>query len=257
MTFQAWDASATTSPTSSRSKCDLRSISARSARSPRASQHPRSPPDLPAGPQLVGGRGRLGAPRRPCGLNVASALFEDSAPSAAPDHLKARPAPTHPRAPLQQLGGLRWPQQPASGRPKGEDLSLFHPRRQVSASTPSPGRRRPQQAARPLHLGRGRRPTLSSGGSEGAGRSYSPRRAPPEQRGGLPRPQEPALRPAPRRRPATASITQATECLANPEWSLVHVVTVSLVAFNLRASRARHALRSSPRTAPRLPRRTI
>ena len=48
---------------------------------------------------------------------------------------------------------------------------------------------------------------------------------------------------APRRRPATASTTQASECLANPEWSLVHVVTVSLVAFNLRASRARHALR--------------
>ena len=34
-----------------------------------------------------------------------------------------------------------------------------------------------------------------------------------------------------------ASTTQAAECLANPEWSLVHVVTVSLVAFNLRASR--------------------
>ena len=57
-------------------------------------------------------------------LNAASALSEDSAPSASLDHLKAWAAPTHPGAPPEQVGGLPWPQQPASGRPKDADAPL-------------------------------------------------------------------------------------------------------------------------------------
>ena len=51
-------------------------------------------------------------------LKVRSTLLEDSAPSASPDGPKARAAPTHPRAQPALSGSLRWPQEPASGRPK-------------------------------------------------------------------------------------------------------------------------------------------
>ena len=36
---------------------------------------------------------------------------------------RAQAAPMHPGAPPQQLGGVPWPQQPASGRPKVEGFS--------------------------------------------------------------------------------------------------------------------------------------
>ena len=62
-------------------------------------------------------------------LKVASALFEDSAPSASLDCLKARAAPTHPGAPPEPLGSLRWPQQLASDRPKVEESPLSTARR--------------------------------------------------------------------------------------------------------------------------------
>ena len=54
---------------------------------------------------------------------VPSDPVEDGTPPASPDHLEARGAPTHPGAPPQQLGGVPWPQQPASGRPKVEGFS--------------------------------------------------------------------------------------------------------------------------------------
>ena len=57
-------------------------------------------------------------------LQGPSALPEDSAPSASRDGLKAQAAPTHPGAPPKQLGSSPWPQQPASGRPKLEDVPL-------------------------------------------------------------------------------------------------------------------------------------
>ena len=55
---------------------------------------------------------------------MASALSDDTAPSASLDHLEAQAAPTQPRAQPEPLGSLPWPQELASGRPKVEDLSL-------------------------------------------------------------------------------------------------------------------------------------
>ena len=60
---------------------------------------------------------------------MPSALYEDSAPSACLDHLKAQAAPTHLRAPPERPGSLRWPQEPALGRPKVEDFPLSTTRR--------------------------------------------------------------------------------------------------------------------------------
>ena len=57
-------------------------------------------------------------------MKMASTLSDDTAPSASLDHLEAQAAPTHPRAPPEQLGGSPWPQQPASGRPKVEESPL-------------------------------------------------------------------------------------------------------------------------------------
>jgi hypothetical protein len=57
-------------------------------------------------------------------LKMASTLFEDSAPSASLDCLKARAASTHPRAQPEPLGGSPWPHELASGRPKVEDGPL-------------------------------------------------------------------------------------------------------------------------------------
>ena len=56
-------------------------------------------------------------------LKVPSALFEDTAPSARLVHPRARGAPTHPRAPPEQIWSLPWSQHPASGRPKVEDVA--------------------------------------------------------------------------------------------------------------------------------------
>ena len=57
---------------------------------------------------------------------VPSTLSDDGAPSASRDHPTAQAAPPHPRAPPEPLGGVRWPQQPASGRAQYERLPLFH-----------------------------------------------------------------------------------------------------------------------------------
>merc|ERR1712185_241643 len=54
------------------------------------------------------------------GLKSASTVFDDRAPSASLDHLKARAAPSHPGAPPEPLRSSPWPQEPASGRPKVE-----------------------------------------------------------------------------------------------------------------------------------------
>ena len=51
---------------------------------------------------------------------------DDPAPSASLDCLKARTAPTHPGAPPEHLGSLRWPQELASGRRKAEDFSTLN-----------------------------------------------------------------------------------------------------------------------------------
>ena len=58
-------------------------------------------------------------------------LLDDSAPPARLDYLKTQAAPSHPRAAPEQLGGLPWPQQPASGRPKSraEDVPRSTTRR--------------------------------------------------------------------------------------------------------------------------------
>ena len=51
---------------------------------------------------------------------MAPPLSEDGAPPACLDHLKAQVAPTHPGARLQQLGGVRWPQELAPRRHRAE-----------------------------------------------------------------------------------------------------------------------------------------
>ena len=61
------------------------------------------------------------------GQPVSTALHpEDTAPYASLGCLKARAAPMHTRAPLEQLGSSPWPPQLASGRPKDELLSFNH-----------------------------------------------------------------------------------------------------------------------------------
>ena len=60
------------------------------------------------------------------GFNMPSALLEDGAPLASLDRFKARAAPTTTRAQPRVLGSLRWPQQPASGRPKVEVSPTFN-----------------------------------------------------------------------------------------------------------------------------------
>ena len=55
---------------------------------------------------------------------MASNLSEDSAPSASLDGLKAQTASTHPTAPPEHLGGVPWPHQLPSDRPKVEDVPL-------------------------------------------------------------------------------------------------------------------------------------
>ena len=63
-------------------------------------------------------------------LKGASALCDDTAPSARLVAPRAQDAPTHARAPPGQLGGSPWPQEPASGRPKVEDSPRVPSRRQ-------------------------------------------------------------------------------------------------------------------------------
>ena len=57
-------------------------------------------------------------------FKMASTLSDDTAPSASLDHLEAQAAPMQPRAQPEPLGGLPWPQEPGSGRPKVEGLPL-------------------------------------------------------------------------------------------------------------------------------------
>ena len=55
-----------------------------------------------------------------CGwLPMPGALLDDAAQAARLVPPRAQAAPTHPRAPAEQLRRFPWPQQPASGRPKG------------------------------------------------------------------------------------------------------------------------------------------
>jgi cullin 1 len=65
-------------------------------------------------------------------VEMASTLFEDSAPSASLDHLNAEAAPMHPTAKPEPLGSSPWPQEPASGRPKVEVVPLSTTRRRRS-----------------------------------------------------------------------------------------------------------------------------
>ena len=51
-------------------------------------------------------------------LEAASALSDDSAPSASLDRPKAQAAPAHPGAPPELLGSSAWLEEPASGRPQ-------------------------------------------------------------------------------------------------------------------------------------------
>ena len=68
-----------------------------------------------------------------------SALSDDPAPFASLDHSQAaQAAPTHPRAQPEQLGGVSWPQQPASGRTEAEELPLSTRRRCASSRAPAP-----------------------------------------------------------------------------------------------------------------------
>ena len=77
-------------------------------------------------------------------LKAAATLSDDTAPSASLDHLEAQAAPTHPRAPPEHLGGLPWPQEPASGRPKVLRFStgrlLLAPLPALRAAISSPAR---------------------------------------------------------------------------------------------------------------------
>ena len=84
------------------------------------------------------------------GCTCPLTLSEDGAPSASLDHRKARVVPTHPGAPPEQLGSAPWPQQPASGRPEGEE----HPRFNYQAAcyslwrAPTPARPSRRSSAR-------------------------------------------------------------------------------------------------------------
>ncbi len=90
-----------------------------------------------------------------------SALPEDGAPAASRDHPKARAAHAHPGAPPPQRGGSRWPPQPASGRPKDEDLPRLPACRRWAAPRRAGGcwarRRRPRTARRPRSTSRAAR----------------------------------------------------------------------------------------------------
>ena len=56
---------------------------------------------------------------------MPSALPEDGAPSARLVAPRAPPAPTHPGVPPGPLASLPRPREPASGRPKGEDVATL------------------------------------------------------------------------------------------------------------------------------------
>ena len=121
---------------------------------PAAPTHPGAPPPPPGSspwpPRLASGRPKVEdspppLPRRHavaldlrlrphllrCGPHgrwkTPSALLDDRAPPASPDHPKARLAPTHPGAPPPQRGGLPWPQEPASACSQGEDVRTLPP----------------------------------------------------------------------------------------------------------------------------------
>ena len=60
-------------------------------------------------------------------ISTPSARPADRAPSARLLPSGAHIAPTHPSAPPEQRGGVLWPQEPASGRPKVRGLPSCHP----------------------------------------------------------------------------------------------------------------------------------
>ena len=78
---------------------------------------------------------RLGASKS--WLKVPSTLFDDTAPSARLVAPRAQAAPTHLRARPEHLGSSPWPQEPASGHPKVEDLTLSTTRsKRIITATP-------------------------------------------------------------------------------------------------------------------------
>ncbi len=82
--------------------------------------------------------------------------------------------PPGPEAPPDQLGSLRWPQDPASGRPKDEDVATLR-RRARQRSRPRPASRRPTATA--ARRARARRRTASSSCSARRGSCWATRTA--------------------------------------------------------------------------------
>ena len=74
-------------------------------------------------------------------FQMPSALPDETAPSASLGHLQAQAAPMHPGAPPEPLGSSPWPQEPGSGRPKGDDFPLSTTRTLTAASSAYTARR--------------------------------------------------------------------------------------------------------------------
>ena len=70
--------------------------------------------------------------KRDSWCTMPSAPPDDSAPSASLGRLKAQAAPTHPGAKPEHLGGLPWPPERGSRRPKVEDCALSTARLNLS-----------------------------------------------------------------------------------------------------------------------------
>ena len=70
---------------------------------------------------------------------TAATLAEDGAPSTSLGQLKAQAAPTHPRAPLQQLGSSPWPLEPASACSRDADAPPLAPPWCDLPRSPPPG----------------------------------------------------------------------------------------------------------------------
>jgi hypothetical protein len=177
------------------------------------------------GGALVDGRDprRARVPRLQSWLKVPSSLFEDPTRPARLVPSRAQAAPSHPRAPPEQLASLPWAQPPASARPQVEDAStLIHQAPGRTTST-TPSARRSRWAAssscsasqlvggRALHTlfedaaPSARLVTLT------AQAAPTRRRAPPEHLGSSPWPQEPAW-PPPKVGNSARSTPQASSC---------------------------------------------
>ena len=158
------------------------------------------------GGALVDGRDprRARVPRLHSWLKVPSSLFEDPTRPARLVPSRAQAAPTHPRAPPEQLASLPWAQQPASGRPQVEDASTWIHQAPGRTTSTTPSARRSRWAAssscsasqlvggRALHtLFEDAAPSARLVTLTAQAAPTRPR-APPEHLGSLPWPQEPA-----------------------------------------------------------------